>query len=204
MKTHAIQRHSAPRRSAAFTLVEVLITMVTMVMVVGAAMSAYIYGLRTVQFVKPKLGASDEARQAVSLLTEEIRGARSIKVGSGNIGSFSEVAPFAAQVGSAIQLYPTTNTSSYIRYFWDSTDSKLKRTTNGMTSTYVVANSISNQMVFRAEDFAGNLLSNNFNNRVIAMELNFFQIQYPITPVGPGNYYDFYRLRSKITRRTLF
>ena len=57
--------------------------------------------------------------------------------------------------------------------------------------------------IFRCEDYAGVLQSNSFNNRVIAMELNFYQIQYPKTPVGPGNYYDFYRLRAKITRRTL-
>jgi hypothetical protein len=72
-----------------------------------------------------------------------------------------------------------------------------------MTSVVVIANAVSNQIVFRAEDFTGRLLSNNFNNRVISMELNFYQIQYPVTAVGPGNYYDFYRLRTRITRRTL-
>ena len=194
---------SSARRFRAFTLVEFLITMVTVTMVMGAAMASYIYGLRMTQFVNPKLGASDEARRAVSLLTEEIRAARSLKIGSGTLSSFTEVSPFGAQEGSALQLYPTVNTNSYIRYFWDSADKKLKRTTNGMSTTLVIANSVSNEMVFRAEDFMGRLTSNNFNNRVISMDLNFYQIQYPITPLGPGNYYDFYRLRTKITRRTL-
>ena len=72
-----------------------------------------------------------------------------------------------------------------------------------MTATYVVANSVSNEFVFRAEDHLGQPVSNNFNNRVIAMDLNFYQIQYPIMLVGPGQYYDFYQLRAKITRRTL-
>lgn len=202
MKIHGTISSSA-RRLRAFTIAEFMITMVTVTMVIGAAMAAYIYGIRITQFVNPKLGASDEARKAVSLLTEEIRAARSLKIGNGSISSFTEIAPFSAQEGSALQLYPTVNTNHFVRYFWDSADKKLKRTTNGMTTTLVIANSVSNALIFRAEDFAGRLQSNTFNNRVIAMELNFYQIQYPITPVGPGNYYDFYRLRSKITRRTL-
>ena len=203
MRTLHASIPQASRRRAGFTLVEMLITMVTTVMVMGAVMAAYIYGLKMLQFTKPKLGASDEARQAISLLTDEIRGSRVVKIGSGNVSTFTEASPFSAQSGSALQLYPTTNYNQFIRYFWDATDKKLKRTTNGMTSTYVVANSVSNEFVFRAEDYLGNLMSNNFNNRVIAMDLRFYQIQYPITPVGPGNYYDFYQLRCKFTRRTL-
>ena len=203
MKTLLIPLPHPTRRRAGFSLVEMMITMVTVVMVIGAVLSAYIYGLKMLQFTKPKLGASDEARQAISLLTDEIRGARVVKIGSGNVSSFTEVSPFTAQLGSALQLYPSTNYSQFIRYFWDTTDQKLKRTTNGMTSTYVVANSVSNEFIFRAEDHLGNLMSNNFNNRVIAMDLRFYQIAYPVTPVGPGNYYDFYQLRCKFTRRTL-
>jgi hypothetical protein len=190
-------------RQRAATLVETLITVVTAVMVVGAIMSAYIYALKIVQFTRPKLSASDEARQAVSLLTEEIRGARLIKIGSGNVSNFTEAGAFSPQIGSALQLYPTTNYNSFVRYFWDSGDKKLKRTTNGMTATFVVANSVSNQLVFSAEDHLGQVSSNNFNNRVIAMDLRFYQIQHPIVMVGPGQYYDFYQLRTKITRRTL-
>ena len=187
----------------AVTLVEVLITMVTAVMVVGAIMGAYIYALRIVQFTKPKLTASDEARQVISLLTEEIRAARLIKIGTGGMTNFTEAGAFAPQIGSALQLYPTTNYNSFVRYFWDASDKKLKRTTNGMTSTYVLANSVSNEFVFRAEDHLGQPSTNNFNNRVIAMDLQFYQLQYPIVMVGPGQYYDFYQLRAKITRRTL-
>lgn len=205
MKTPIANISRASRRQTGFTLVETMITMVTMMIVIGGAMAAYIYGLRIVQFTKPKLGASDEARQAISLLTDEIRSARSIKIGSGNIASFTEVSPFTLQVGSALQVYPSTNTSQFIRYFWDQGDGKLKRTTNGMTSTYVVANSISNQAVsvFTAEDYNGTILTNNYNNRIIAMTLQFYQIQYPVMQVGPGYYYDFYQLRAKFTRRTL-
>lgn len=126
---------SAPRRLRAFTFVEMMVTMITVVLVVGAALAAYIYGLRMTQFVNPKLGASDEARKAISLLTDEIRSARSIKIGNGTISSFTEAGPFVAQEGNSLQVYPSVNTNSYIRYFWDSADERLKRTTNG-TLTY--------------------------------------------------------------------
>ena len=197
-------RAAAGRR--AFTLVEILVTMVTTVLVVGGAMAAYAYGLRTVQYVNPKLGSSDEARKAISLLTDEIRAARSIKIGSGTISTFTEAGPFALQQGNAIQVFPTVNTNAYIRYFWDSSDERLKRTTNGSTATLVIANWVSNrtdQTIFKAEDHMGRVMSNSANNRVISMELNFYQIQYPRTPVGPGNYYDYYKLSAKFTRRTL-
>ena len=186
-----------------FSLIELMFTMVTMVLVVGAVIGSYIYGLKMMQFTRPKLEASDEARRTISLITDEIRSARSIKIGTGTLTSFTEVAPFSQQVGSAIQLYPTTNTTQFIRYFWDSSEKKLKRTTDGFTASYVVASAVSNEMVFRAEDHAGNVLSNNYNNRAISMTLSFSQPQGIDTPGASLNYYDFYQLRTRIARRTI-
>jgi hypothetical protein len=67
----------------------------------------------------------------------------------------------------------------------------------------VVANAITNSMVFTSEDFSGTVISNNLNNRVIGLSLQFYQLQYPKVTIGPGSYYDFYQLRTKITRRAL-
>jgi hypothetical protein len=66
-----------------------------------------------------------------------------------------------------------------------------------------VAHAISNQIVFTAEDYAGRILTNNENNRVIGLSLQFYQLQYPAIPIGPGNHFDYYQLRTKITRRAL-
>lgn len=190
-------------RSGGFTLPELLVTMVTMVVVMGALMANYLYGLKMVEFTKPKLGASDEARNAISLLVQEIRSAFLIRIGEGSLATFKEVDPNTPQVGSAIQIYPTTNLTNFVRYYWDPADRKLKRTSDGLASVFVVANSVSNQLVFTAEDFSGRVLTNNYNNRVVGLTLQFYQIQYPIVPVGEGNYYDYYQLRTKITRRTI-
>jgi hypothetical protein len=179
------------------------VTMGLFIFVIAGVISSHMFCLRLFQVIKPKLTASDEARATVAKLTEEIRTANNIRIGSGTLSSFAEVSANAPQIGSAIQIYPSTNTNTFVRYYWDASDSKLKRSTNGASSAWVVANSVSNQLVFTCEDFAGNVLTNNSNNRVIGLNLQFYQIQYPAVTVGPGGTYDFYQLRTKITRRTL-
>jgi hypothetical protein len=73
-------------------------------------------------------------------------------------------------------------------------------------STVTLASYITNQIIFDAEDCFGNILTNNYNNRIIRMELDFYQWEYPIGYIGGANglnAYDFYRLRTKITRRLI-
>jgi len=172
-------------------------------MILAGMLSAHLFGMRMFEITKAKLGANDEARQAISLMMQEIRSGKLVKVGSGNLTTFTEVPVDTPQRGSAVQIYPTASTNQFVRYFWDEESQKLKRTTNGSSSVSIVANSITNNIVFSAEDAVGNVLTNNENNRVIALTLQFYQIQYPIIKIGPGEYYDFYQLRTKITRRTL-
>ena len=149
------------------------------------------------------MGASGEARAAISKLISEVRSAKLLRIGDGSLTNFQEVPVDTLQSGSAIQIYPTTETNNFVRYYWDSVQRKLKRTTNGATFVSVVANSISNQLVFTAEDYRGTVLTNNENNRVIGLTLQFYQLEYPTVSIGPGSLYDFYQLRTKITRRTL-
>ena len=191
------------RRQHGFTLTEVMITMALVLIVLATVLSCHLFGMRLFELTKAKLGASDEARGAISTLIGEIRSAKMLRIGSGTLASFAEVIPNQPQAGNAIQIYPTANTNSFIRYFWDSTDQKLKRTTNGATEAHVVAHSISNQLVFTAENFKGQIVTNNENNRVIGLCLQFYQLQYPAVSIGPGNHYDYYQLRTKITRRAL-
>jgi type II secretory pathway pseudopilin PulG len=188
----------------AFTLVEILITMVTTTMVLGAAMGAYMYGLKMVQFIQPKLSASDDARKAVSLLTEEVRTAFDVKVGNRRATTFEPIAPFTLQQGNALRIYPSTDTNQFIFYFWDVNDSTLKRTTSGTAaSATVIATAVTNELVFAAEDCLGKVLDRNENNFVIAITLQFYQLQYPKVAVGPGQYYDWYQLQCRATKRTL-
>lgn len=180
-----------------FTISEFMVSTVVVMMVLGGVIGTYLYGLRTVEFVKPKLDASEEGRKAISLLLHEVRSAHLLRIGNGSLSSFVEVPPDTLQAGSAVEIYPTTNQNNFVRYFWDAGDKKLKRTTDGATAVQVIANSVSNQMVFTAEDFSGRVLTNNYNNRVIGLTLQFHKSQ------GLGTLYDSYQLRTKITRRTI-
>ncbi len=191
------------RRTLAFTLPEALIAMSLFLVVMGGVVFSHIYGMRMFQLSRSKLGASDEARRAISKLVEEIRSAKIIRIGSGGLTNFATCGITDTQSGNSIQVYPTTNTTSFVRYYWDSGDNRLKRTTNGVSSVYVVANAISNQVVFTAENHLGQVLTNNNNNRVIGLTLQFYQLQYPTISIGPGGLYDFYQLRTRITRRAL-
>ena len=204
--SHTIRRHGKLRlagRRGGFTFTEIMIAGALLMMVLAGMLSAHLFGMRMFEITKAKLGANDEARQAITLLMNEIRTAKLVKIGSGNLNSFTEVPVTTPQRGSAVQIYPTILTNQFIRYFWDEQSMQLRRTTNGSSSVSIVANSITNNIVFAAEDSAGNTLTNNENNRVIALTLQFYQIQYPIIQIGPGQYYDFYQLRTKITRRAL-
>lgn len=195
--------HSRRRSLRAFTLAEVMIAMVTLMVVLAAALAGYLYGLRMVQFTRPKLGASDDARKTIAYLTEDVRSAHKIDLGTRSGATFTELPVFSTQVASAMKLYPGTNTNSFIIYYWDGTDKTLKRTTNTSAGT-VVATAVTNQMLFTAEDYRGFPYTNENASMIIGVTLQFNQIQFPKTAVGPGYYYDYYQLRAKINKRAYF
>ncbi len=190
-------------RRAAYTIAEIMVASALFSLVILGSVGANIFGLRLYGITKAKLGASDEAREAVSRLVNEVRGAKIVRVGNGGLSTFSPIAMGQPQAGNALQIFPTTNSTPFIRYYWDSNDTRFKRTTDGTGSSVVVANFITHQIVFRAEDHLGNVMTNGQNNRVINLKLEFYQIQYPIVNIGPGGLFDYYKLETRITRRAL-
>jgi type II secretory pathway pseudopilin PulG len=191
------------RRPHGYSIVEFLLTTMIILIVMSAVLSTNLFGLQLFELTKAKLGASDDARTAISRMIEEIRGAKLLRIGDGDLASFNEVDLNTPQRGSAIQVYPTTDTNAFVRYYWDTDDHQLKRTTNGSSYVSIVANYITNSSVFTAEDYAGNVLTNNENNRVIGLTMVFYQLLYPSATIGEGGLFDYYQLRTKITRRTL-
>ena len=198
--------HIRPRSvgAAAFTLPELMTSMGVFALLVVGVIQMHLMGLRMDQLARSKLGASEESRAAISRLITEIRSAGVVRVGNGTLGGFTAIPFGEPQSGNALQIQPSkADPSVFIRYYWDTDDKKLKRTTDGNTEALIVANSIRNPMVFTAEDAFGTVLTNNQNNRVVGVQLEFFQLQYPTVEIGPGSIYDYYQLRTKITRRAL-
>jgi hypothetical protein len=205
MKKHIGTIGRKKRGTRAFTVPEYMVTVACMVVVVGAVLSAYIYGLKMVQFTRPKLEANDEARKTLSLLTEDIRSAHRIRLGTRSAGGFKELPAFSLQKASGIRVHPTTNTNSFVIYYWDQTSQALMRTTNSSAGV-VVANSVTNDDVFTGEDWRGNPYTDHNSSLVVGVKLQFYQTPFP-KAAGPqtngvqGGLFDFYQLRTKINKR---
>jgi hypothetical protein len=175
-------------------------------LLMAGLVATQIMGLRMDQLARSKMGASEDARRAMSQLVTEIRSAGIVRIGNGDLTTFTEIGVNQLQQGDAIQIYPSkSDLSTFIRYYYDPETEMLQRTEDGETAAVVVARSVRNDgsPLFTSEDFAGNVLSNNFNNRVISLHMEFYQLQHPTVAIGPGSIYDFYQFRTKITRRSL-
>ncbi len=184
-----------------FTLTEMLVSMAIFSLLVAALVTTQLTGLKMHRITETKLTATSEGRGALSSIRDEIRMGKMLAVGNGDATSFSTISNNLPQIGNALQIYPTTNRNEFVRYYLDLSANSLKRYTNGQVR--VVANYITNQFVFRAEDFQGNVLTNNQNNRVIRMTLEFYQWEFPVANVGSDGMYDYYRLQTRATRRTI-
>jgi prepilin-type N-terminal cleavage/methylation domain-containing protein len=193
----AVRRRVPAAPDAAFTLPELLIALVVLLLLLTGIIYGNLFGLRIFRLTETKLTAEDAARKALGPMTEEIRACKTTWVGSVSNGVFLGRLDGEPQTGNGLLIYPTTNTASFILYFVNPADQSFRRTTSAPASTTVLAQSVTNAVVFRAQDCLGNLLTNNQNNRVIHVCLEFFQPQ-ACLPVA-----DYYKLETSMTRRTL-
>lgn len=191
------------RPSAAFTLVEIMIAMALFGMLMAGVLSAHLFGMRLYRITETKLSATASARNALNQVRDEIRSGKMLLVGTGDASSFTTIPDNSNHVGNALQIYGTANTNSFVRFFLDSSDGRLKRLASGSSDVRVVASYITNQVAFLAEDFRGNVLTNNQNNRVIHLTLDFYQWEFPLATAGPGAMYDYFSLHTRLTRRSI-
>jgi prepilin-type N-terminal cleavage/methylation domain-containing protein len=204
LRLTSVNRGRAGRRwsSGAFTLPEVIVAVAIVTLAMAGLLAMHLFGLRLNAITTVKLKASDDARAVLSHITQEIRSGGLIRVGTGDANSFAEPATGSPQQGNALEIHPDTGaTNGVVRYFLDQTDHRFKRYALGQGEPQVIANSITNQVIFAVEDYAGNVLTNHMSSRVICLNLQFSQLTDPTTPIGPGSCYDFYQLRTKVTRR---
>src|SRR5688572_520122 len=186
-----------------FTLAEILISMTIFILIMGMIIATQVYGFRMYSMTRPKLAASDDARKTVGRLTDEIRSAHIVRVGLGDSKTFKEITPGLLQIGNSLLIHPSTNTNTYIRYYWDKSALALQRITDSSPKTWTIAHSVSNEWIFSAENWLGDPLTNNANNRVIGVKLDFFETLYPRKAVGVGGFYEFYTIQTKVTRRKI-
>jgi len=182
-------------KHAGFTLPEVMIAMGVFSLVVMGVVTTHIFGLQMATMNQSKLLATQDAREALNRVRDDIRSGKIVYVGNGNSSSFTRIPANSPQQGNAILIHPNLNTNRFVQYYLDATDDALKRRTSGGRLD-VVANYITNLIPFRAENHLGQVLTNDQNNRVIRMNLEFYQWEF-------HEEFDYYRLQTKVTRRAI-
>lgn len=193
----------SPSARSAFTLAEIMTAMGLFSLVVIGMVYSQLFGMRMFNITSTRLSASDSARKVLNVVRNEVRSGKMLYVGNGGSGGFTNVTRNGLRQGNALQIYPTTDTNVFVRYYLEAATGTLKRMTSGNGQVQVLAPFLTNQIAFVAEDFAGNTLTNDQNNRVIKMVLDFYQWEFPVAQAGVGAFYDSYHLQTRITLRTI-
>lgn len=190
----------------AFTLPEILIALAIFMLVLGGIVTGNLFGLRMFQVNQDKLNATEWSRRTFGKITDEVRSCSSVTVGNMTTNEvFTGLLPGEMLEGNAIEIQPGTNATSLIFYFVDSIDQTFRRKEQlpGGTNTFILADSATNTMVFSAQNFSGNVMTNTSsgselqNNQIIHLTLEFYQPERFL--VGP----DSYRLETSVTRRAV-
>src|ERR1041385_2774070 len=156
---------SLPRKQVrAFTLPELMVVMMIFTLLVTTLVACQIFGMRIHRIAETKLAATASGRKAMNQVRDEVREGKLLFVGNGDNSSFTKIADNTPHIGNALQVCPTTNQAIFTRFYLDSTDHCLKRVSSANSRPLIVATHVTNQMVFRAEDFRGNILTNDRNN----------------------------------------
>jgi hypothetical protein len=184
------------------TLTEIMITVSVFSLLVLGMVYTGMFCLRLDEMANSKVGASDSARRGFDLLSGDIRSSKMWYIGSGGQTSFTPCGNATNQQGNALKLYSTTDTNSYVVYFFDTNASKLYRYTNGMSTSKIIVDGLTNAtgsgMSFHAERYDGTTLTDLQFKYVVVAVLEFCQYQYPLTKVGPNYFYNYYKMQLKV------
>src|ERR1017187_1735745 len=168
----------------AFTMTEMMTVVGIFSLLAAATVSSQLFGLRLYSIAGAKLTVTADARSALNRVRDEVRSGKLIYVGNGDSSLFTLIPDNSRQIGNALKICSTTDTNSYVYYYMDATNSRFKRMVSSNSLVQVVANHITNRLVFQAEDFQGNVVTNYQNNRVIRMTMEFYQPVFPTAPTA--------------------
>jgi len=202
MKLSAAFPRSRCRRALSptggFTLPELLTAVTIFTIVVAGIVFAHLYGLSMFRYTETKLYTTDHVRATIARMADEIRACTKTSICTVTTNDFVSLLDGERQEGAALLIYPTTSTSNYIAYFVNPADATFRRTTSLPDSAVILARSVTNALVFNAQDYLGNVLTNlSQNYRVIHVGLEFYQ------PARFRQTADYYKLETSVTRRAL-
>lgn len=191
-------------RQQGLTLIEMIVSMSIFSFVAIAFIGLQIFGMKQSELVESKLGASDQSRYLFEKLGWEIRSAKRWEIGNVSGTSFTEIPDGQPQRGTGIRLFMSTDravTNQFIQYYFNTTSRSLWRSLNGFAGAELICADLTNNMAFQAESFRGTVQTAGDKEwkNCIRVIVEIAQYQYPLTQVGPGRRYDYYKLEFKAT-----
>jgi hypothetical protein len=184
-------------RAAAFTLPEAIIATALFALLVLGIVSVNLFGLRWYQVGQNRLLDTGSAREAIARMSGELRNCTSAIVGNVSNGVFLAHVSGELQTGNGLMIYATTNTNDYVLYFVNASNQTFIRFATDTGTNSTIAQSVTNSVIFQAQDCLGNVLTNNQNNLVIHCSLQF----YSAPPQSPGA--DYYQLQTSVAPRSM-
>ncbi|HXA43969.1 MAG TPA: hypothetical protein VNZ25_00560 [Candidatus Angelobacter sp.] len=201
------------RGRVAFTLVEMMVTMVIFSFVVLAVIGLQLYAMRVYTLGATMLSATTSGRQTMNDIRDHIRAGKIVLVGTfnGTNGAVFSQAPLGAlQEGNALEIeYTNSSSTNFLIYYQDQTTTNMYSFSNSPATSFAntadvaVAHYVTNYYCFFAENYLGAVQTNYVNNSVIHVMLQFYQRQFPIGIAGgsSANSYNYYSLNTRIDRR---
>ena len=130
-------------------------------------------------------------------LADEVRTCNAVQILKVTGADFSGLLPGETQQGDGLQIYPTADTNHFVVYFVNQSDQTFRRATEQAGSAVILADAVTNSLVFSARDLSGQVLTNSQNNEVIHLKLEFYR------PKRFMQDSDYYKLETAVTRRAL-
>ena len=162
------------RRLAAFTLPEAMIALTLFALLILGIVSVNLFGLRWYQLGQTDMVATDSARVAMGKMTGEIQNCSSVLVGNISNGVFVAHVAGEPLTGDSAMIYSLTNTNNYVLYYLNVTNKTFIRFESDLNTNQVIAQTVTNTVLFQAQRLPGNVLTNAQNNFVVHCSLQFY------------------------------
>jgi hypothetical protein len=183
--------------------VEILTVVAVFTLLVAAMVATQLFGMRMYSLSQTRLTLTANARNVLNRVRDDVRSGQIVVVGNADQSSFNSISNNTARTGNALKICAdSSNTNNYVYYYLDTTHSSLNRITSSNTNQIeVIANNITNQIVFQAQDYMGNVLTNDQNNEVIDVLLQLRQWECPVAVSTNRSMYGCYQLETRVSPR---
>lgn len=190
------------RTTTGFTIPEYVVTIALVTVVLGGMMTCYVFGGHIYAFASTKLDCSEDMRYVMADFVHDVRTAADIDVGEGNATTFKPAAENTPREGNALQVYPSSSTNVYFRYYLDPSSRTLHVLDSTTKKIFELAAAITNSKPFTIENAWGQVITNEQATEVVGIKLMF-----DIAAIQSGtnrvrrSLSDYAQLSTRVTKR---